>query len=147
MKKVELLAPAGSMEALIAAVQNGCDAVYLGGVMFGARAFANNFDRDEMMEALRYAHSYGVNVYVTMNTLLFEEEMDEALAYAGFLYEQGVDALIIQDLGLFDLVHQTYPDLELHASTQMHIHNEAGIQLIKEWGMKRVVLQIGRAHV
>lgn len=140
MKKVELLAPAGSMEALIAAVQNGCDAVYLGGVMFGARAFANNFDRDGMMEALRYAHSYGVNVYVTMNTLLFEEEMDEALAYAGFLYEQGVDALIIQDLGLFDLLHQTYPDLELHASTQMHIHNEAGIQLIKEWGMKRVVL-------
>lgn len=140
MRKIELLAPAGSMEALIAAVQNGCDALYLGGVMFGARAFANNFDRDEMMEALQYAHSYGVKVYVTMNTLLFEEEMEEALAYAGFLYEHGVDALIIQDLGLFDLIHQTYPELELHASTQMHIHSAVGIKFIRDLGMKRVVL-------
>lgn len=140
MHTIELLAPAGSMEALIAAVQNGCDAVYLGGTMFGARAFAHNFDEEAMVEALRYAHAYGVKVYVTMNTLIFEEEMDQAFAYAKFLYEQGVDALIIQDLGLFDLLHQSFPDLELHASTQMHIHNEAGIQLIKEAGMKRVVL-------
>lgn len=140
MQTIELLAPAGSMEALIAAVQNGCDAVYLGGTMFGARAFANNFDETEMVEAITYAHSYGVKVYVTMNTLLFEEEMDAACTYAKFLYEQGVDALIIQDLGLFDLLHQRFPDLELHASTQMHIHNEEGIQLVKEAGMKRVVL-------
>lgn len=140
MKKVELLAPAGSMEALIAAVQNGCDALYLGGSAFGARAFANNFDREEMVEAIQYAHSYGVKVYVTMNTLIMEEEMAEAIAYAKFLYEQEVDALIIQDLGLFDVLHQNFPDLELHASTQMHIHNRYGIDLMKEAGAKRVVV-------
>ena len=140
MQDVELLAPAGSMEALIAAVQNGADAVYLGGMMFGARAFANNFTNEEMVSALQYAHSYGVKVYVTMNTLLFEEEMEEAFAYARFLYEHGVDALIIQDLGLFDLLHQSFPDLELHASTQMHIHNEAGITMMRDAGMKRIVL-------
>lgn len=140
MQKVELLAPAGSMEALIAAVQNGCDAVYLGGTMFGARAYADNFDEAGMIEALRYAHGYGVKVYVTMNTLIYESEMETAIAYVKFLYEQGVDALIIQDLGLFDVVHQCFPQLELHASTQMHIHNEAGIQLMREAGMKRIVL-------
>lgn len=140
MKKVELLAPAGSMEALHAAVQSGCDAVYLGGVMFGARAYANNFNQEEMIAAIEYAHGYGVKVYVTMNTLLFEHEIDQAFQYATFLYEQGVDALIIQDLGLFDLLHQSYPDLELHASTQMHIHNEASILFMKEAGMKRIVL-------
>ncbi len=140
MRKVELLAPAGSMEALVAAVQNGCDAVYLGGTMFGARAYADNFDEAGMIEALRYAHGYGVKVYVTMNTLIFESEMEKAIAYAKFLYEQGVDALIIQDLGLFDVLHQRFPDLELHASTQMHIHNEAGIHLMRKAGVKRIVL-------
>lgn len=140
VKKVELLAPAGSMEALQAAIQNGCDAVYLGGVMFGARAYANNFNDEEMMQAIQYAHGYGVKVYVTMNTLLFEHEMEAAFHYAQFLYEQGVDALIIQDLGLFDLLHQSFPDLELHASTQMHIHNEASILFMKDAGMKRIVL-------
>ncbi len=140
MRKVELLAPAGSMEALIAAVQNGCDAVYLGGTMFGARAFAANFDEDGMIQAIRYAHGYGVKVYVTMNTLLYETEMEAAIRYAQFLYEHGADALIIQDLGLFDVVHQCLPDMELHASTQMHLHNEAGIKLMHEAGMKRIVL-------
>ena len=140
MNKVELLAPAGSMDALQAAIQNGCDAVYLGGVMFGARAYANNFNDEEMIQALQYAHGYGVKVYVTMNTLLFEHEMEPAFRYAEFLYQQGVDALIIQDLGLFDLLHQSFPDLELHASTQMHIHNEASILFMKEAGMKRIVL-------
>jgi len=140
MRRVELLAPAGSMEALIAAVQNGCDAVYLGGRMFGARAYADNFDDAEMISAIHYAHGYGVKVYVTMNTLLIEDEMDQAIAYVKFLYLHGVDALIIQDLGLFDVVHQRFPDLELHASTQMHIHNEEGIALMREAGMKRIVL-------
>ena len=140
MRKVELLAPAGSMEALIAAVQNGRDAVYLGGTMFGARAFAANFDEDGMIQAIRYAHGYGVKVYVTMNTLLYETEMEAAIRYAQFLYEHGADALIIQDLGLFDVVHQCLPDMELHASTQMHLHNEAGIKLMHEAGMKRIVL-------
>lgn len=140
MQKVELLAPAGSMEALMAAVQNGCDAVYVGGTRFGARAYADNFDEAGMIEALRYAHGYGVKVYVTMNTLIFESEMEAAMAYVKFLYEQGADALIIQDLGLFDVVHQCFPELELHASTQMHIHNEAGINLMRDAGMKRIVL-------
>lgn len=140
MKKVELLAPAGSMEALHAAVQNGCDAVYLGGSMFGARAFANNFDENGMVEAISYAHTYGVKVYVTMNTLLFEEEIEPAYTYACFLYKNQVDAIIIQDVGLFDILHQRLPDLELHCSTQMHIHNEAGIQVMQEAGAKRVVV-------
>lgn len=140
MRKVELLAPAGSMEALIAAVQNGCDALYLGGSMFGARAFAHNFDEEELIKAVHYAHGYGVKVYVTMNTLIKEKEMEQALTYAKFLYEQNVDALIIQDLGLFDLIHQECPDFELHASTQMHIHNPQGIRCIKEAGAKRVVV-------
>lgn len=83
-KKVELLAPAGSMEALRAAVQNGCDAVYLGGSMFGARAFANNFDEEELIEAIAYAHVYGVRVFVTVNTLIREEEFDDCVAYVNF---------------------------------------------------------------
>lgn len=140
MRKVELLAPAGSMEALAAAVQNGCDAVYLGGHKFNARIYSDNFDRDTMKEAIRYAHGYGVKIYVTMNTLLYEQEMEEAIAYARFLYEQGVDALIIQDLGLFDIVRQCFPEMECHASTQLHIHNEAGICKMAELGFSRIVL-------
>ena len=115
MRRVELLAPAGSMEALHAAVQNGCDAVYLGGHQFNARVYSDNFDYEGMSEAIRYAHSYGVKVYVTMNTLLHENEIEDAIAYARFLYEQGADALIIQDLGLFDVVSQCFPDMECHA--------------------------------
>lgn len=140
MKGLELLAPAGTMEALQAAVQCGCDAVYLGGTQFGARAFAGNFDERQIKEAIRYAHRYGVSVYVTMNTLLYENEMDAAFEYACFLYEQDVDALIVQDIGLADRLHRQLPDLELHASTQMHIHNEAGIETARRLGMKRVVL-------
>lgn len=140
MKKVELLAPAGTMDALKAAVQNGCDAVYVGGTMFGARAFAGNFNDEEMSEAIAYVHTYGVKLYVTMNTLIYEDEIDDAFAYAKFLYEAGVDALIIQDLGLFDRLRIQLPDLELHASTQMHVHNVEGIRFLKEKGAHRVVL-------
>ena len=140
MRKVELLAPAGTMESLHAAVQCGCDAVYLGGTMFGARAYAGNFDDAQMKEAIRYAHIHGVRVYVTMNTLLDETEIDAAFDYARFLYEHDVDALIIQDLGLAERVHTQLPDLELHASTQMHIHNRMGIETARRLGMKRVVL-------
>lgn len=140
MKQVELLAPAGTMDALKAAVHNGCDAVYLGGSMFGARAFAGNFNNDEMKDAIRYAHTYDVKVYVTMNTLIFEDEIDDAYNYAKFLYEIGVDALIIQDIGLFDRLRIQLPNLELHVSTQMHIHHREGIRLMKEKGAKRIVL-------
>ena len=139
-RKVELLAPAGSMEALHAAVQNGCDAVYLGGSMFGARAFANNFDEDEIQEAIAYAHVYGVRVFVTVNTLIREEEFEDCVRYVQFLYEHDVDAVIIQDLGLFSVLRQRFPDMELHASTQMHIHNPQGIRFMKSCGASRVVV-------
>ena len=127
MKKVELLAPAGSMEALYAAVQNGCDAVYLGGEMFGARAFAQNFSRDDLKGAIRYAHMYGVSVYITVNTLIKEDEMHAAIDYVSYLQDIDVDALIIQDLGLLHVVRNMFPDMEVHASTQMHVHNPDGI--------------------
>lgn len=140
MKKVELLAPAGSFEALQAAVSNGCDAVYLGGSMFGARAFANNFDEEEMIKAIAYAHVYGVKVFVTVNTLIKETEIEDCVSYARFLYEHDADALIVQDLGLFSILHEEFPDMELHASTQMHIHNPQGILMMKEAGAARVVV-------
>ena len=139
-KKIELLAPAGNMEALKAAVAAGCDAVYLGGTGFSARAFAGNFDHEEMVQAITYCHIHGVKVYVTMNTLLFEQEFSAAQKEVGFLYEHDVDALLIQDLGLFHWIREVYPDLELHCSTQMHIHNAAGVRFMKEQGAARAVI-------
>lgn len=140
MKKIELLAPAGNMDALRAAIMAGCDAVYLGGIRFGARAFSKNFDNDEIVEAIKYAHLYGVKVYVTVNTLIYENEVGVFLEYVEFLHKNNVDGLIIQDFGMFDLVRKTFPNLELHASTQMHIHNLDGVQLMEKLGMHRVVL-------
>lgn len=140
MKKAELLAPAGNMEALIAAVQAGCDAVYLGLNSFSARAFAGNFSREELTEAVRYCHVRGVKVYVTMNTILYEPEIEAAKDQIRFLYDHDVDALLIQDFGLFHYVRTCFPDFEVHCSTQMHIHNMAGIEYMKTQGVKRVVL-------
>lgn len=140
MKKIEILAPAGTMDAVYAAVINGADAIYCGGVGFGARAFAGNFNHEEMKEVLRFCHLRKVRVYVTMNTLIFEDEIENAMDDVAFYYHAGVDALIIQDLGLLDLVRKQYPDFELHASTQMHIHNQSGVQWLKKLGVKRVVL-------
>ena len=140
MKKVELLAPAGNMMSLKAAIMAGCDAVYLGGKSFGARAFSKNFTNDEIIEAIKNCHLYGVKVYVTVNTLVYEDEVDSFLEYIEFLHRNNVDAVIIQDFGMFDLVRKTFPNLELHASTQMHIHNLDGTQLMEKLGMKRVVL-------
>jgi putative protease len=140
MNKIELLSPAGSMESLIAAINNGADAIYLGGSKFSARAYASNFDNETMMKAIDYAHSYNVKVYVTINTLLKESELQEALKYAGYLYEIGVDALIIQDVGLISLIRDVYPDFELHASTQMTIHNAEGALYFREKGLERIVL-------
>lgn len=140
MKKIELLAPAGSMESLISAVNNGADAVYLGGSKFSARAYASNFDNDKMKEAVDYCHSYDVMVYVTMNTLLKETELKEAIKYVGYLYEIGVDALIIQDLGLVNLIKARYPRFEIHASTQMTIHNAEGALYFKDKGFERIVV-------
>ncbi|HPF82706.1 MAG TPA: U32 family peptidase [Bacilli bacterium] len=140
MKKPELLAPAGNMECLKAAILAGCDAIYLGGYIFGARAFSNNFSNDELLEALDYAHQYGVKIYVTVNTLIYENEVETFINYVKFLYESNVDAVIVQDIGMMDLIRQTFPNLEVHASTQMHIHNLEGVKLVSNLGLKRAVL-------
>ena len=140
MKRIELLSPAGNMDSLIAAVQAGCDAVYLGGTLFGARAFAGNFNDDEIIEAIKYCHLYGVKVYVTTNILIYEHEVEKFLKYIEFLHKHNVDAVLIQDLGMLDLVHKTFPNLECHASTQMHIHNLDGVIMANKLGCKRVVL-------
>ena len=140
MKKVELLAPCGNMECLKSAVMNGADAVYLGGKKFGARHFAENFNYEEMIEAIKFCHLYGVKIYVTVNTICFEKEIEEALDYIEFLYYNHVDALIMQDLGLIKCVREKFPNLEIHASTQAHNHNDYGLQALKDIGVKRVVL-------
>lgn len=140
MKKVELLSPAGNFDCLKAAINNGADAVYLGGDLFSARAFANNFNDQEMVVAVNYAHLRNVKVYVTLNTLLNEYEIDNAYNKAKFYYEHNIDALIIQDLGLFYRLRKDFPDFELHASTQMHIHNVQGVINAEELGFKRVVV-------
>ena len=138
MERIELLAPAGSMESLIAAINRG--AIYLGGSKFSARAYASNFDNETMEKAVDYAHTYGVKVYVTVNTLIKENEFQEAVDYIGVLYKIGVDALIIQDVGLAKRIREVYPDFELHASTQMSIHNGEGALFFRENGFFRIVL-------
>lgn len=140
MNKPELLAPAGNFECLKAAINNGADAVYLGGKNFSARAFANNFDEEELKAAIKYAHLRDVKIYVTLNTLLNDNELKNALKMADFYYKNNVDALLIQDLGLFYVLKEKYPDFDLHCSTQMHIHNIAGVRNAKELGFARVVL-------
>ena len=140
MRNVELLAPVGSFEALKAAVQNGANAVYLGGKDFGARASANNFDRDELKEAVKYAHIRGVQVFVTTNTLRKENEIEDFLEYAKFLYDIDVDAIILQDIGMARLIKRELPDFELHASTQMVAHSLEDVKYLESVGFDRVVL-------
>ncbi len=140
MKRVELLAPAGNMEALKAAIVGGCDAVYVGGKFFTARQYSQNFTNEELKTAVTLAHLYNVKIYVTVNTLVYEKEVEAFMIYIEYLVSIGVDALIIQDIGMMDLVSKTYPDLELHASTQMHIHNLKGAKLLEKLGIKRTVL-------
>ena len=114
---IELLAPAGSYDAFIAAVENGANAVYLGGKLFNARANASNFDIDELRKIIEYAHLRGVKIHITMNTLLDDSEIPDALSFAYDIYSLGVDAVIVQDLGLAKVLHESIPDLVLHAST------------------------------
>lgn len=140
MPKPELLSPAGSFESLIAAVQSGADAVYLGAGAFNARAYAKNFTADELQKAIDYCHVRGVSVHVTMNTLLLDKELDAALQIAKDLYRMGVDALIVQDVGLISLLQRELPDLPLHASTQMAVHDENGVKAVQALGMTRAVL-------
>lgn len=139
-EKPELLAPAGGLEAFIAAVENGADAVYLGARAFSARGYASNFSEKELEEAIDYAHLRGVKVYVTVNTLLKDEEVENALKLLSWLREIGTDAIIIQDLGLISLARKYLPDLSLHASTQMTLHNSEGVEFAKKMGIERAVL-------
>lgn len=138
--KPELLAPAGSMESLKAAVNNGCDAVYLGGKLFSARQFAGNFSLEELEEACDYCHLRGVKVYVTINTLYKDEELKELLGFVGKLFKMGVDALIIQDSGAAKLIRENYPDLPLHASTQMTANSLEDVRYLESLGFSKIVL-------
>ena len=140
IQKTELLAPAGNMESLKAAVAAGCDAVYLGLTSFSARAFAGNFTHEEFMEAIRYCHMRNVRIYVTINTMLFETEMENAKKEVQFLYENDCDAILVQDMGLFHYIRTCYPDFDVHCSTQMHIHNLNGVREMQKEGAARVVL-------
>lgn len=140
INKVEILAPVGSIEALHAAVENGADAVYLGGKMFNARQYASNFSDEDLKNAIEYAHLRDVKVYVTLNILLDDNELKEVIDYLVFLYNIDVDALIVQDLGLVRIIRELLPDFEIHASTQMTINNYLGVQFLEKLGFKRVVL-------
>lgn len=140
MKKIELLSPAGSMDALKAAIHNGANAIYLGGKKFGARAFAQNFSVNELLEAINYAHIYNVKIYITVNTIIYEDEFEDALDFIEFLYKNNVDAVIMQDIGLMYEAHKRFPGLIIHASTQCHNHNIENIEFFKSIGVKRVIL-------
>lgn len=136
----ELLAPAGNMEALKAAISNGCDAIYLGMQKFGARAYSCNFDVESLKDAVNYAHLRNVKIYVTMNTIVFENEVEEMKQQINELNEIGVDGIIVQDLAAFDYIVENFIDMEAHCSTQMGIDDLEGTLLFKELGAKRVVL-------
>ena len=136
----ELLAPAGNIEAFKAAISNGCDAIYLGMQKFGARAYSSNFDIESLTESIKYAHLRDAKVYVTMNTIVFEEEIEEMKQLLHQLNEIGVDGVIVQDLAVLDYVVNNFNDMEVHCSTQMGIDDLEGTLLCKELGAKRVVL-------
>ncbi len=137
--KVEILSPAGSYESLKAAIAAGADAVYIGGTRFGARAYADNLQEDELLEAIDYVHLHGSKIYLTINTLLKEKELDELYDYLRPYYEQGLDAVIVQDIGVLQFVKTHFPDLPIHASTQMTITNLLGAKFLEELGVERVV--------
>ncbi len=138
--KIEILAPAGSFESLVAAVRSGADAVYLGAKDFSARASAQNFSLDELKDAIAYCHVRGVKAYLTVNTLMFDSELESAVELIRKAYSFGIDAVIIQDIGLAYLLRKHLPDLRLHGSTQMSIHTPSGAKALYEMGFSRVVL-------
>ncbi|MGQ0537258.1 MAG: DUF3656 domain-containing U32 family peptidase [Methanobacteriota archaeon] len=138
--KVELLSPAGSFEAFVAAVENGADAIYLGGSHFNARRFAANFPDDELRRAIDHAHVRGVKVYVTLNTLIFNEEFDGVVRFLRNLHDWGADACIVQDLGVMHAMRTLVPDLPVHISTQATVHNSAGIRFLEDLGAERVIV-------
>lgn len=140
LKELELLAPAGSYETFRAVIAAGADAVYLGGSLFGARAYANNFAEEELCRAIDYAHLHGKKVFLTVNTLFKEKELEKELyEYLLPYYRQGLDAVIVQDMGAFGLIHREFPDLPIHTSTQMTVTNAYGAKMMKDMGATRVV--------
>lgn len=138
-KKVEILAPAGSFESMKAAVAAGADAVYMGGSRFGARAYAENPDEDKMLEAIDYVHLHGCRLYMTVNTLMKDGEMEELYDYLAPYYRHGLDAVIVQDMGVFSYIKEHFPDLPIHASTQMTVTGALGADLISRMGASRIV--------
>ena len=139
MLKTELLAPAGSLKTLKAVIHAGADAVYLGGSMFGARAYANNFNEEELLEAIRFGHIHGRKIILAVNTLLKEYELGQLYDYLHPYYEAGLDAVIVQDMGVMEFIKTHFPNLPIHTSTQMTITNVEGARLLKEQGVERVV--------
>ena len=139
MKRTELLAPAGDYASLTAAFNAGADAVYLAGKQFGARAYANNFEQEELLQALDYAHLHAKKIYLTLNTLIKETEFADIADYLTPYYNNGLDGIIIQDLGLIPFLKENFPDLELHASTQMTVNNYRSAKWLKEQGICRIV--------
>lgn len=137
--QVEILAPAGSYESLKAAISAGADAVYIGGNKFGARAYAANLDEERLQEAIDYVHLHGRKIYLTVNTLLKDSEISQLYDYLLPYYKQGLDAVIVQDVGVFDFVKVNFPDLPIHVSTQMTVTNEASAMFFKERGAERIV--------
>jgi len=140
MKKIELLAPAGDFDSLIAAVNAGADAVYISGKSFGARKYAKNFDGEELKKAVEFCHIRDVKVYLTVNTLVADEEFQALYPYVKELYDMDVDALIVQDIGVLRFLKNNFPDFNVHVSTQMTVHNTNGVKQIQENNVKRVVL-------
>ncbi|MBQ2972545.1 MAG: U32 family peptidase [Ruminococcus sp.] len=140
MNKIEILAPSGGFDSIYAAVRSGADAVYLGAKDFSARASAKNFSTEELDDAVKYCHAYGVKVYLALNTLIFDDEIDDALELVKAAAKCDIDALITQDIGLAMAVKQVVPQLKLHASTQMSVHTLSGAKALKELGFSRVVL-------
>ena len=135
----ELLAPAGELKSAIGAINAGADAVYLGAPSFSARAYAKNLTTEEIVQVISYAHFWNRKVYLALNTLLKDREIKDAVKMLQPLYEAGLDAVIVQDLGLLSLLHQFYPEMEIHASTQMAVLSESGLEFIKNYGVSRVV--------
>ncbi len=138
-RKIEILSPAGSYAAFEAALKAGADAVYIGGSRFGARAYAENFAEEELIRAIREAHFYGRKLYLTVNTLLKEDEIDSLYDYLAPFYENGLDAVIVQDMGVVEYIRRYFPDLDIHASTQMTITGALGAQFVESQGITRVV--------
>ena len=139
-KDFELLAPAGNLEILKGVIESGADAVYVGGSMFGARAYANNFTEEELLEAIDFAHLRGVKVYLTVNTLIKNSEFSKLYDYLLVYYKRGLDAVIVQDLGVVKAIHEYFPSIEIHTSTQMTVTGADGVRFLSQFGVTRVVM-------